>query len=372
MGSKRLMLKNGLGQMLKREMNDANRFVDIFVGSGVVAAHVAENYDIIVHAYDLQLYSAIISDAIIGRVKIIDWQPLWDNWERNARDLFKTYNVPSIKKITQLIVKSCRAWCAKQKDLPITKAYGGHYYSPKQAVWIDALRATLPEDNTLRKVALAALIQAASKCAAAPGHTAQPFQPTRTAKPYLTDAWGKDILQNTKVAFLSLSNRFAKKKGFAKVANANVVADQLEKGDLVFIDPPYSGVHYSRFYHVLETIAQGKCGNVSGVGRYPDSKLRPRSKYSMKSESQNALDELLKKIASKKAKAILTYPDHECSNGLSGKIVREAAEKYFSVEKKSVKSNFSSLGGRSNGDKNTAGRDARRNANELILLLKPK
>lgn len=372
MGSKRLMLMNGLGTTIKKEIVKSNRFIDAFTGSGIVATHVAENYNIKVLAYDLQLYSTIISNAIISRKEIFDWQPVWNKWEKNAKVLFKNYNIPSTKKMTQPIVKNFRTWCEKQNDLPITKAYGGHYYSPQQAVWIDALRVTLPKDDSIRIVALASLIQAASQCAAAPGHTAQPFQPTRTAKPYLTEAWKKDIVQLTKNAFSSLSNRVAKKKGVAKVADANKITSMLKQDDLVFIDPPYSGVHYSRFYHVLETIAQGKCGDVSGVGRYPDSKLRPQSKYSIKSESQNELDGLLKKIALKKATAILTYPDHKCSNGLSGKIVKETAGKYFSVKMKSVKSNFSSLGGKSNGDKGAAGRDARRNANELILLLKPK
>jgi adenine-specific DNA methylase len=372
MGSKRLMLKNGLGILLKKEIIDANRFIDIFVGSGTVAAHVAENFDIEVNAFDLQLYSAIVSNAIISREEIIYWQPVWNKWERDARELFKIHKIPSTKKITQLIVKNCRAWCGKQNGLPITKVYGGHYYSPKQAVWIDALRATLPKDNIIRTVALAALIQASSKCAAAPGHTAQPFQPTRTSKPYLTDAWGKDIVLRTKESLITLSNRFAKKKGFARVDDANIVADQLKNGDLVFIDPPYSGVHYSRFYHVLETIAHGSCGEVTGVGRYPDSKLRPRSNYSMRSESFNALDELLSKIANRGAKVILTFPDHDCSNGLSGNIVREMANKYFQTEEHTVESKFSSLGGKSNGENKQAGRSARKNTNELILLLKLK
>ena len=199
------------------------------------------------------------------------------------QESYQGHKTPS-QKITQLIVKNCRAWCERQNDLPITKAYGGHYYSPRQAVWIDALRATLPESDSTRTVALASHIQAASQCAAAPGHTAQPFQPTRTAKPYLIDAWRKDIVHITKNAFASLANRVAKRKGIAKVGNANIVADDLEEGDLVFIDPPYSGVHYSRFYHVLETIAHGGCGKVTGVGRYPDVEFRPRSNYSI---SQN-------------------------------------------------------------------------------------
>lgn len=372
MGSKRLMLMNGLGTTIKKEITNSKRFIDAFTGSGIVATHVAENYNVKVLAYDLQLYSTILSNAIISRKERFEWKHIWNKWESRAKAIKKDYKIPSTKKLTKSKVNNSREWSAKQKELPITKAYGGHYFSPTQAVWIDSLRSTLPKNKTIKTVALSALIQAASQCVAAPGHTAQPFQPTQSAKPYLIDAWENDIVLITKNIFESLSKRSANKKGFAKVADANKMTSHLKEDDLVFIDPPYSGVHYSRFYHVLETIAQGKCGDVSGVGRYPDSKLRPRSKYSMRSESQNALDGLLKKIASRKATAILTYPEHECSNGLSGKIVKETATKYFSVRKKSVKSNFSSLGGKSNGDKSAAGRDAKRNADELILVLKPK
>jgi len=372
MGSKRLMLKNGLGQLLKREIIDAKRFVDIFVGSGSVAIHVAENYNIPVQAFDLQYYSTIITSAIISRQDTIEWLSAWNAWYHQAKRLYGKHDIPSMVKVTQDVVKNCRSWCVKQDALQITKAYGGHYFSPKQSVWIDALRSSLPKDESIKIVALSALIQAASQCAAAPGHTAQPFQPTRTAKQFLVGAWEKDIVQFTKNIFISLCTRFANKQGISEVADANNAAKQLKEGDLVFIDPPYSGVHYSRFYHVLETIAKGECGEVSGVGRYPDPSFRPRSKYSVQSESVAALDDLLGTVARNKAKAILTFPDHECSNGLSGTIVRETAGKYFQVEEHSVVSKFSTLGGKSTGKKKEAGRQARQNARELILILKPK
>lgn len=372
MGSKRLMLRNGLGQLLQREMTNVKRFVDVFVGSGSVASHVAENYNVEVQASDLQLYSAVLSGAIINRQEIISWEPAWEAWYAEAKTLYKRDRIISSKKITQVVVKNCRDWCSKRTELPITKAYGGYYFSPRQSVWLDSLRSTLPKEEPFKIVALAALIQAASQCVAAPGHTAQPFQPTRTAKPFLVEAWKKDIVQLTKTVFKSLCDRAAQKKGIAEVADANEAISQLKEGDLAFIDPPYSGVHYSRFYHVLETVAKGECGEVSGRGRYPDRSLRPRSKYSVQSESVGALDDLLSKVASKNTKAILTFPDHNCSNGLSGKIVREIASKYFIVEEHSVKSRFSTLGGKSDGKKKEGGRQARQNAKELILVLTPK
>jgi adenine-specific DNA methylase len=216
------------------------------------------------------------------------------------------------------------------------------------------------------------LIQAASQCAAAPGHTAQPFQPTSTAIRFIKEAWSRDIVAKTKTAFEALAGQFAQSLGHAEVADANSAALQLQEGDLAFIDPPYSGVHYSRFYHVLETISAGNCGEVTGIGRYPARERRPRSKYSVSSESRNALSDLLLKVSSRGARAILTFPDHNCSNGLSGDSVREIAGQYFHIGEMHVESRFSTLGGTGDERDDEAGRAARQHAKELMLILEPR
>lgn len=372
MGSKRTMLQNGLGELLAQELKNAPRFVDLFAGSGSVAIHVAQGWPIPVLAFDLQSYSEVLTAAVVQRQTRLLWQPIWDKWLQRADGRYKVYQIPIISKITPASVASIRKWCDQQSELPITKAYGGHYFSAQQAVWIDSLRATLPPQKPAKTVALAALIQAASQCAAAPGHTAQPFQPTNTAKRFIEEAWNRDIVEKTKSVFRTLADQFAQQIGQAQVADANQAAQQLQKGDLVFIDPPYSGVHYSRFYHVLETIAQGSCGEVTGVGRYPARELRPYSKYSVSSEAAQTLDDLLKNIASHQATAIVTFPDHDCSNGLSGRSVHETASKYFLVSQQKVASKFSTLGGTGDDRGNEAGRSARKQAQELILVLRPK
>lgn len=372
MGSKRAMLLNGLGDLLERETKGMTRFIDLFVGSGVVAIHVAKKYDMPVVAYDLQKYSAILTNAVIRRKSKLQGEKIWERWEKRAKKFMRGKRIPLATVPTKSAVDEIRKWCAKQSGYPITRAYGGHYFSASQAFWIDALRKSLPVKEPARTVALAALIQSASQCAAAPGHTAQPFQPTRTGRRFLQEAWAKDIIGHTKKALLLLSDQHVKRVGEAKVADANKAASQVKKGDVVFVDPPYSGVHYSRFYHVLETIARGRCGNVSGVGRYPPPRQRPRSKYSMQSESREALDVLFERISSRGAKAIVTFPAHNCSNGLSGNIVRKAAEKHFNVKVDNVKSKFSTLGGIGIKRNNFKHRAARHDAKELMLVLEPK
>lgn len=371
MGSKRAMLQNGLGVLLAQEISTSKRFVDLFTGSGAVAWFAAVNHSIEVRAHDLQKYSVTLADAVLRRTKALDGNAIWDSWEKDAKFLASKSKPPSYIKLTQKIVRDLRDWAADQGDLTITCAYGGHYFSPNQAIWLDALLKTLPEKPSHRSLALASVIEAASSCAAAPGHTAQPFQPTRGAKPYLSEAWERDVCSRTKAAITTFAAFKAKKLGCATVSDANEAAKSSKKGDLVFVDPPYSGVHYSRFYHVLETIAGGSCGKVSGTGRYPARELRPRSKYSVSTESVGALDDLLGTLGDRGARTILTFPDHDCSNGLSGNKVREIAGKYFAIKEQTVKSRFSTMGGNSSGATGSDGRAARHLANELILVLNP-
>lgn len=372
MGSKRWMLNNGLGSILGVHAPKSKRFIDLFAGSGAVAYHVAKEYRISVLAFDIQEFSAVLTGAVIGRSEPVESKLIWEAWRRRAGETFSVNPGKCPLKITWETVRECRNWCSTQADLPMTKAYGGHYFSPQQAVWIDAFRRTLPSEEPAKVVALASLIEAASWCVAAPGHTAQPFRPTRTARSFLQEAWERDIVERTRACFVALSERYAKKTGSARVEDANRAAKRLKDGDLVFIDPPYSGVQYSRFYHVLETIARGTCGEVFGVGRYPAIEYRPSSQYSWKGQSAQILEDLLETVSLNGAVAILTFPDHVCSNGLSGEIIREIAEEYFTVKEKVVESKFSTLGGTGKFSKTGTKRAARQNANELILLLKPK
>ena len=251
MGSKRWMLGNGLGDLIVREVKRANTFRDLFSGSGAVSIHVATKYNIPVVAYDLQTFSAVLNKSVLERQSNVDGARLWKAWVARATNFRELYHPPDTSQVTQAVVNEQRLWSSRQ-TLQLTKAYGGHYFSAQQAIWLDALRQTLPEAEPNRTIALAALIRSASQCGAAPGHTAQPFQPTRTAKPFLRDAWQRGVTDYCKKAVLVVSSQCAKVRGQALVEDANSAATRLSEGDLAFIDPPYSGVHYSRFYHVLK------------------------------------------------------------------------------------------------------------------------
>lgn len=317
------------------------------------------------------MYSSVLAAAVIERTSPITDREWIESWMRRARARVSAHKAwQEIRELQVSLGKipiSDAAANAREinfsSKFPLSRAYSSYYFSPLQSLWLDALRASLPEADDLRNVALAALIQSASRCAASPGHTAQPFKPNETAGPFLIEAWQRDLPGIVRARIDDIAPRRAGRKGKAYCIDASELAETVRDGDLVFLDPPYSGVHYSRFYHVLESVARGEVGDVSGTGRYPDRSERPTSDFSMLTTSKRAFDELLATLARKKANVIITFPAGKASNGLSGDDVKALAADHFRIEEAKVSSRFSTLGG------DLKHRAARQQADELILTL---
>ena len=198
-----------LGQILLHYADGAQRIADPFCGSAAVSWFLAENSDKEIVSGDIQSFAVARARAVIERTEAFDPTPMIKHWFSVAKRIVENVashfpnNLRSIEpnltepsRIKQVVLQS-RKFC---KDVlpvvfadfdgawPISKAYGGYYYSPAQALVFDALRQSLPTNTAKRKVALAALVEAVSRAAAAPGHTAQPFQPTESSAKYIIEA----------------------------------------------------------------------------------------------------------------------------------------------------------------------------------------
>ena len=369
MGSKRAMLLNGLGEALHASLSGRKRFVDLFAGSAAVSWHVAKQYDVEVIASDLQQFSVVLASSVLSRTSSLSLRS-FDSWSARAENLLRELPIyPSCLALQErLETERIETIAIRAKDIssygatPMLSAYGGFYFSPLQALTLDALRATLPRGQ-VRGSALASLVWAASKCAASPGHTAQPFKANQTAGGFLKAAWQKNVMATAEAAFKTIGSLHSRRRGRAIRENANILARQLRATDLVFLDPPYSGVHYSRFYHVLETLVHGQCVEVSGAGRYPSADRRPRSQYSLNTEAKDAFTDLMASLSDVGCDVLVTFPAGSASNGLTGQAVTSIARKYFKISSSKVSSRFSTLGG------NRINREARHAAEELILTL---
>lgn len=376
MGSKRAMLRNGLGELLTELVPTRDRFFDLFCGSGSVAGYVAQRFPVPVHACDLQTYAVALTACQVEQTASFAHENVGGSWISTAAQWMAAFS-SEWQRANQLLpsdssfdawrsaIRDARDFCSDLPDaFPTAQAYGGYYYSPVQAMVLDSLRASLP--STHQTAALAALIDAASSCAAAPGHTAQPFSTKDSALPHLAAAWGKDVSLVCLEALKRSASFKARVGGQASQSDAVSMTERMTPRDVAFIDPPYSEVQYSRFYHVLESISRGSVGEVSGVGRYPALESRPQSKFCLVTKSAEAFDELMLGIACSGADALVTFPAQSASNGLSGDLVEAISGQYFRVKTRKVTSLFSTLGG------NAISRHARKPATELILHLEPR
>lgn len=366
MGHKGRILE-GIRERVRQFSGQSHALSDAFCGSGVVAWDLAEHFNRPILAGDLQTFATARAAAIVTRSAPITNFRFLDLWILRAKELandtFEGSRFPAIpglsrKKDSAAALKAvlgareyihgtlARKLGRQRTEWPITMAYGGYFFSPYQAIAIDALRRTLPTQREHAVVALASLIGAASKCSASPGHTAQPFGATKSSLPHIIEAWNRPLIDHIRSEVQDLAPRHAKVSGEVSNGSWNRTVSKLAPGDVVFCDPPYSDVQYSRFYHVLETIARGRHVEVFGTGRNPAFSERPTSEFSRKGSARNEALELIKSASENELRLIITFPTTPQSNGLSADYFVRVARKYFSrVESDVVESTFSSLGG---------------------------
>jgi adenine-specific DNA-methyltransferase len=386
MGNKGKMLPI-LGDIFSLHSKNAERIADPFCGSAAVSWYLAESTDKEIISGDIQSFAVTRARAVIERTEVVNPILMLRRWFARAQavvdsvaDHFPNHlksiepdltNSLLIKRVVTQSRKFCKdvlpvVFQDEEGAWPISKAYGGYYFSPVQALVFDALRQTLPSDSAKRKIALAALVEATSKAAASPGHTAQPFQPTNSSAKYIIEAWLRNPWALVESSVRDIAGRSANAKGRGIVGDFTKTISHLEAGDLVFADPPYSGVHYSRFYHVLETITRGAEFEPEGSGRYPALQDRPSSAFSKKSEACAAAGRLLESCAAKNLLLVLTFPTEGASNGLLANDFIEMGKPIFSkIQVEEVQTDFSTLGG------NKKHRAARKSCGESIIAFLP-
>ena len=216
MGSKHALLANGLGQLILEESRHTDRIVDLFCGGSSISWFAAENTMCPVLATDLQQYAVILARSVISRTKPIDparTAKYWFDAVRNVREESEHWKSAQVLEASHTsvarYVEDSRSLCSRTTGSGlIWRSYGGYYFSPAQAATIDAMLHALPEEEPVRTVCHAATISSGSHCAASPGHTAQPFQPTRGASRYIAEAWVKDPLEVSPQRLLDKSVHF--------------------------------------------------------------------------------------------------------------------------------------------------------------------
>lgn len=351
---------------------------DLFAGSGVVSLNLSQEWDVI--AVDVQEYSRVLASAVLNppdrtvatghavRTAAADCAlrrdlrrtlaPVLDH-ERNclrncvvgrAADLcdllqhgsLQAVGLDSRRPTTTLTAPLRDAWtCLRAADLHtgpatvVSRHFGGVFFSWEQAIDLDALLSRVhPLDADVRDHLLAAVLAAASDVVTTVGKQfAQPIKPRNSqggVKWHLIRQILRDRSMNVFDAFESWIRRFSRVPTPRRSHRAiradyrEVLASPTVEFDVIYADPPYTRDHYSRYYHVLETMALRDDPQVSttlirtgGLPRLSRGMYRAdryQSPFCIKSQAPRAFQELFTAAARRRVPLLLSYSPYGAGN----------------------------------------------------------
>jgi len=330
MGSKAAILPFIAAELAK--VHAAERpIVDLFAGACAISGGFGHVSKII--SNDIQEYSAVIASIYLKRAKKIAGfnlvelaQPIvTKNHARLTAEVAYLPNV-SLEEFNQIEVRN-RELLDRDFEYShhlFTKSYSGTWWSAHQCVWIDAIRQVLDELWNSKKIdksdfdfGLTCLMHAMAYTSQGTGHYAQ----YRDAK---TDRGMADINKYRQASFPAIFNR--KFDALLKWHQENVTdvfshelraedyrtcLDTLDQPAVIYADPPYAFVHYSRFYHAMETVVKYDYPELQQVrdevvkGRYRSE--RHQSPFCIRTQVKGAFLDLFEGVKSSGSDLLLSY-----------------------------------------------------------------
>ena len=231
--------------------------------------------------------------------------------------------------------------------------FGGLYFSYLQAAHIDSLlEAVFAQPAHHKDSFLAAILSTASDAVNTIGKQfAQPLRPRNsygTPKPHL----GKAVKRDRTLDIFSTFEAWFKRYISINTLNQNHRILRMDFSQaldtlgndvrVVYADPPYTRDHYSRFYHVLETISlrdnplvsRTTINSENAISRGVYRQDRHQSPFCIKTQAPGAFENLFSKVRKLNASLLLSYsPYSETKKArprlLTIKKLEELAKKYY-------------------------------------------
>ncbi|SER16904.1 adenine-specific DNA-methyltransferase [Neolewinella agarilytica] len=329
MGSKRNLLDFVVESIDSVRTGKDQRLYDLFAGSSVVGGSFRNKMPVTCN--DVQSYS-----GLIGRVYLnnYNWEAFPDNVlsrivkkaESHIKRFHKAHpgfelsypELPSLKETLILEKKQQQLIDLKfdTKDHLFTKYFSGTYWSFDQCLWIDALSSVArskPYKNTfLADYIIGCLMFSMAYCSQSTGHYAQYRDVTKDNLSDILMYRKKKILPLFESKFKSLAQYF---NGCNNTEHDHQTTNYdfrealkyIEPNSIVYADPPYQFVHYSRFYHALETLVKYDYPEVKFKGRYRTD--RHQSDFCIKSKVRGAFTDLFANVASADSSLVLSYSE---------------------------------------------------------------
>jgi adenine-specific DNA-methyltransferase len=328
MGSKAAIL-DFIGSALGRLRPGQKPVVDLFAGAAAISGGFGHQSKII--SNDIQEYSAVIASIYLLRAEHIGRYDITALAAEIANPILAS--LPRGLAYEQgMSLEQFNEVERQNRDLIytefahshhlFTRVYSGTWWSAEQCVWIDAIRQVLDRLYAAGNITkadfnfgLTCLMHAMAYTSQGTGHYAQ----YRDAK---TDGGMADIC---KYRLASLTTLFNKKFRSLLTWNlANVIDHGHElisldyrtclssiQSSVVYADPPYAFVHYSRFYHALETLVRYDYPEIQQIrgqivkGRYRVE--RHQSPFCIKTQVRGAFSELFEGVRGSQSDMLLSY-----------------------------------------------------------------
>lgn len=236
-----------------------------------------------------------------------------------------------------------------------TLYFGAGYLSLRQAIQVDALRASIDADSYLeeRDWLLGAWITATSVLINAPGHTAQFLKPnTASSHARIVRTWNRSIWEEFKRALVAVGQVG---DDAWRSSNSVFVGDALdlissgcvENVGAVYADPPYTKDQYSRYYHLYETLYRYDFPDSKGAGRVRSDRFV--TGFSLKTAVVASFHDLCRNVARMNVPLVISYPSKGLLDDAGVSVVEIAGQYFDNVETRSLQASHSTMGA-STGD----------------------
>jgi adenine-specific DNA-methyltransferase len=196
--------------------------------------------------------------------------------------------------------------------------FGNAYFGLEQSIHLGAIRTALTSAHGRGDISasefiwgVVALLGAASHVASTPGHFAQFFAITDENASAIAKLRSRSVMTQWRIeADRMRPAGTAHWRSTNSVFKRDSLSTRLPLGATVFADPPYTASQYSRFYHVLDTLALDDRPDCQFTGRYRSD--RYKSPFCATSTVRDAFAQLISKATTGRRTLYVTYP----SNGL--------------------------------------------------------
>lgn len=197
-----------------------------------------------------------------------------------------------------------------------TLTFAWSYFGLLQSIELDSIRFAIDRgtdqgfDPTAQRWMRMALLQSASRVASTPGHFAQYLKANDDVAAKRIAAYRRRPVWNTFLEDLGTlrpygTTRWRRLNRVHREEACRLVESKASSA-IYYADPPYSKEHYSRFYHVLETLERYDYPTADGAGRYrPD---RFHSDFAKASRVVEACERLFAAIAARGGTLLFSYP----------------------------------------------------------------